>query len=86
MRELNNLRGNDREIFERKGEDIKAFMAADGEPLLSYIKGLIMMSMHDLDYTDTDIEFVVDEVAGKLFEVEPVDVITYEWTHDYERK
>lgn len=86
MRELNNLRGNDREIFEKQGKEIKDFKCINENALLSYVKGLIMMSMHDLDYTDTDIEFVVNEVAGRMLETEPAEVIIYEWSHDYDRK
>lgn len=86
MRELDNLKGNDREIFERKGEEIKNFMSADGEPLLSYVKGLIMSAMDDLIYSDDEIEKVVDAVTTKMLDTEPAEVITYEWTHDYDRE
>ena len=50
-----------------------------------YIQGLVSMAMRDLDYTDTDIDHVVNEVIDNYRKDAPADVIAYAIAHDYTR-
>lgn len=90
MRVINNLMGAvgsipaDTEIFEKQGNIIEEFKGINEDILLKYVQGLVEMSMCDLNFTDTDIKFVVDEIGEHLIKDKPSDVITWEWTHTFE--
>lgn len=90
MKELNNLIGavgnipSDTDIFEKYGKTIEEFKDINEDILLRYIQGLVEMSMCDLDFSDRDIEFVIDEVREHLLNDRAGDIITWEWTHTFE--
>lgn len=89
MHELNNLAGefnglpSDVDILTRAGEKIDELKEApDIYRLNEYIRGVIMMSMHDCNFSDRDIQDVINEVGIHFFEDEAKDILIWEHTHD----
>ena len=59
------------------GSTINQFKEQHVDALRTYIDGLIKMAMRDLDYTDTDIAFVCDEVSARVDNTKSMDVVEY---------
>ena len=56
---------------------INQFKEQHVDALRTYIDGLIKMAMRDLNYTDTDIAFVCDEVCSRVDNTKSMDVVEY---------
>lgn len=90
INDMNNLRQavryipSDVEAFRKRGEQIRAFYDDTGDPLISYIQGLVQRAMVNQNYTDKDIESLVDEITTRFYEEEPAEVMVWNWTHGYE--
>ena len=93
MKKLNNLLGavhglpSDEEIFAEYGGYIADFKSDEihNRILFDYIKGMLMMSMHDLNYTDGDIEDVLNEINEHYWKDKESDILTWEHTHILEK-
>lgn len=91
VKELNNLMGafaghkSDIEIYTDYGREIKDYKEF-GNGLYSYFRGLVMMSMHDLGYTDGQIDDVWCEIAHHYTDEyeDEKDVLIWEHTHELE--
>ena len=89
MRELNNLLGatlglpSDKEIFNTYGRCIADFKSdgINNNILWDYVKGMVMMSMHDLNYTDGEIEHVLTKINAHYWVDKESDVLI--WTHTH---